>query len=181
MQIIDCTLEVHGESILEIFNTAIVSSTALYDDEPRTMANMREWFAIKSEKQFPVRGLVNESGELVAFSTYGSFRPLSGYRFTVEHSVYVHTDHRGFGHGDRMMKEIIEAAKQNGVHVMIGVIDASNHASIALHEKLGFTHGGTLHQVGYKFQRWLDVVFYQLLLRPGLPQDNCADWVSRRR
>ena len=165
MQIVDCTLDVHGEAILAILNEAIATSTALYDDEPRTMESMREWFAIKAAKNFPVLGLVGDSGQLLAFSTYGIFRNLSGYRYTVEHSVYVHPEHRGQGYGERMMLAVIDEAKQRGVHVMVGVIDASNQASVTLHEKLGFTHGGTLREIGFKFDRWLDVVLYQLVLK----------------
>ncbi len=165
MRIVDCTLDVHGEAILAILNEAIVTSTALYDDDPRTMESMREWFAIKAAKNFPVLGLVTETGQFAAFSTYGTFRSLSGYRYTVEHSVYVHPDYRGRGYGERMMLAVIEEAKERGMHVMVGVIDASNQASVTLHEKLGFTHGGTLREIGYKFDRWLDVVFYQLVLK----------------
>ena len=165
MQIVECTLDVHGEAILAILNEAIATSTSLYDDEPRTMESMCEWFATKAAKNFPVLGLVSESGQLLAFSTYGTFRNLSGYRYTVEHSVYVHRHHRGRGYGERMMLAVIGEAKQRGVHVMIGVIDTSNEPSITLHKKLGFTHGGTLREIGFKFERWLDVALYQLVLK----------------
>lgn len=162
---IECTFASHGEAILAILNEAILTSTALYDDEPRTMQMMQDWFATKQAKGFPVLGLASDSGELVAFATYGAFRHFSGYRFTVEHSVYVHSDHRGHGYGERMLSAVIQAAREQGVHVMVGVIDSTNASSIRLHEKLGFTASGTLREVGFKFQRWLDVVFYQLVLK----------------
>ncbi len=87
--------------------------------------------------------------------------------------MYVHKDHRGRGLGRAVMRELIEAAKQNDLHAMIGGIDATNIASIALHEQLGFKHVGTLPQVGFKFGRWLDLAFYQLLLNtPAHPVDG---------
>jgi L-amino acid N-acyltransferase len=164
MQIVDCTFESHSESILSILNDAIATTTAIYDETPRTIETMREWFSVKTAKSYPVLGLVNDSEQFVAFSTYGPFRPLFGYRFTVEHSVYVHRDHRHHGYGRRMLSEIIARAKVNSVHTMIGVIDSSNDASIALHTSMGFTHTGTLREVGFKFDRWLDVMFFQLVL-----------------
>ncbi len=164
MHIVDCTFDEHADAILAILNEAIATSTALYDYEPRTIDQMRVWFDVKIENHFPVLGLVNDDGCLVAFATYGFFRSFAGYRHTVEHSVYVHRDRRGNGYGKRVMLELIAAAETRGVHVMLGVIDAKNETSIALHEQLGFTHGGTLKQVGFKFGDWLDVVFYQRLV-----------------
>jgi phosphinothricin acetyltransferase len=91
----------------------------------------------------------------------------------VEHSVYVHKDHRGRGLGRVVMQELIAAARKNDVHAMIGGIDATNAGSIALHARLGFRHVGTLPQVGFKFGRWLDLAFYQLLLEtPAHPVDG---------
>lgn len=96
--------------------------------------------------------------------SYGTFRAWPAYKYTVEHSAYVHKDHRGLGLGRQIMKSLIAAAQENNVHALIGGIDTTNVGSIALHEGLGFKHVGTLPQVGYKFGRWLDLSFYQLLL-----------------
>jgi L-amino acid N-acyltransferase YncA len=85
----------------------------------------------------------------------------------------VHQHHRGRGLGHQMMLALIEAARERGVHAMVGGIDASNAASIALHQRLGFKHVGTLPQVGFKFGRWLDLAFYQLLMEtPHHPVDG---------
>ena len=71
------------------------------------------------------------------------------------------------------MQALIAEARQNDVHAMMGAIDATNAASIALHARLGFRHVGTLPQVGFKFGRWLDLAFYQLLLdTPAHPVDG---------
>lgn len=173
LTLIDCTYERHAEAILAIFNEAILNSTALYDYKLRTPATMLAWFATKQEKNFPVIGIEDSTGKLLGFGSYGTFRAWPAYKYTVEHSVYVHTNHRGQGLGYQLMQALIAAAQQQNMHAMIGGIDASNTGSIALHERLGFKQVGTLPQVGFKFGRWLDLSFYQLLLaKPVQPVDG---------
>ena len=171
--IVNCTFEAHAAAILDIFNEAIVNSTALYDYEERGSGSMVGWFEAKRAGGFPVIGVEDGDGVLMGFGSYGSFRAWPAYKYSVEHSVYVHKDHRGKGLGRTLLKELIAAARQDGMHAMIGGIDAANAASIALHEKFGFKHVGTLPQVGFKFGRWLDLAFYQLLLEtPAHPVDG---------
>ncbi|MDG0027235.1 GNAT family N-acetyltransferase [Trinickia sp. Y13] len=171
--IVRCTFERHGDAILAIFNEAIVNSTALYDYKPRTSQNMVAWFDAKQSGGFPVIGVEDGSGKLMGFGSYGTFRAWPAYKYTVEHSVYVEKDHRGQGLGRVLMQELIAAARHADLHAMIGGIDAANHGSIALHERLGFKHVGTLPQVGFKFGRWLDLAFYQLILEtPRHPVDG---------
>ena len=173
MQWVDCTDERHGEAILAIFNEAIVQSTALYDYEPRTRAQMTSWFEAKRAGGFPVLGLESDAGELMGFASYGSFRAWPAYKYSVEHSVYVHKDHRGRGLGRTLMKHAISAARSQNYHVLVGGIEAANVGSITLHQSLGFTHAGTIREAGFKFGRWLDVDFYQLILAtPTDPQDG---------
>lgn len=166
--IVQCTLERHGAAILEIFNDAIEHSTALFDYQPRTMQTMTSWFEVKRAGGYPVIGIENDEGALMAFGSYGAFRPFPANKYTVEHSVYVNEKHRGKGLGLVVMHEIIAAARRNNLHALIGGITTTNVASIALHEKLGFKHVGTLPEVGFKFGGWLDLSFYQLLLETPL-------------
>jgi phosphinothricin acetyltransferase len=171
--IIHCAFERHAEAILEIFNEVILNSTALYDYKPRAPQSMVGWFDAKRTGGFPVIGVEDDEGMLLGFGSYGTFRAWPAYKYTVEHSVYVHKDHRGRGLGRAVMRELIAAARQNDVYAMIGGIDATNTGSIVLHEQLGFKHAGTLPQVGFKFGRWLDLAFYQLLLdTPAHPVDD---------
>jgi len=171
--IVRCNFERHAEAILEIFNEAILHSTALYDYKPRTLQSMVTWFDAKRAGSFPVIGIEDGKGVLLGFGSYGTFRAWPAYKYTVEHSVYVHKDHRGRGLGRRVMQELIAAARENDIHAMLGGIDAANAGSIALHELLGFKHVGTLPQVGFKFGHWLDLAFYQLLLdTPAHPIDG---------
>lgn len=171
--LVQCTFEQHAAAILDILNDAIVYSTALYDYQPRQMQNMVTWFEAKRAGHFPVIGIEDAQGTLLAFGSYGSFRAFPAYKYTVEHSVYVHKNHRGHGLGAHIMQALIAAAKEQDLHAMVGAIDANNAGSIALHERLGFKHVGTLPQVGFKFGRWLDLAFYQLLLdTPAQPVDG---------
>jgi phosphinothricin acetyltransferase len=166
-------MDKHAGLILDIFNEVILNSTALYDYKERTPQSMVLWFKAKQDGGFPVFGVEDDAGNLLGFGSYGSFRAWPAYKYTVEHSVYVHKDWRGQGIGRILMQELIGFARKNELHAMLGGIDAANNASIALHEKLGFKHVGTLPQVGFKFDRWLDLAFYQLILdTPAHPVDG---------
>jgi len=164
MRLIQCTREQHAGAILRLLNDAILNTTALYDYRPRSPESISAWFDGKAEGNFPVLGMQGESGALLGFASYSAFRPHAAYKYTVEHSVYVDADHRRRGVAAALMQALISAARQQEYHVMVGGIDASNEASIGLHEKLGFTHVGTLRHAGFKFERWLDLAFYQLIL-----------------
>jgi L-amino acid N-acyltransferase YncA len=171
--IIPCDYQRHAQPILAIFNDAIANSTVLYDYKPRTMETMAGWFEAKLKGAYPVIGVESDSKELMGFATYGTFRAWPAYKYTVEHSVYVEERFRGRGLGKFLLKEIIAAAQGQNYHNLVGVIDASNTVSIRLHETMGFACCGTIRQAGFKFGRWLDVLFYQLILpTPPQPADG---------
>lgn len=173
LRLVDCSFEHHAAAILEIFNDAILNSTALYDYRARSMDNMRAWFEVKTAGAFPVIGVEDSDGTLLGFASYGTFRAWPAYKYTVEHSIYVHPTYRGLGLGKLLLPAIIKRARSHDVHVMVGGIDAENQASIALHERFGFTLAGTIRQAGFKFGRWLDLAFYQLTLdTPTDPVDG---------
>ena len=162
-----------SKPILAILNDAILNTTALYDYKPRTLATMTAWFEAKEKGNYPVVGAVTESGELMGFASYGPFRAWPAYKYTVEHSVYVARAFRGEGIGKRLLQEIVNAARQQDYHVLVGGIDSQNAVSIRLHERIGFQHAGTIRQAGFKFGRWLDLAFYQLILdTPARPVDG---------
>ncbi|HEY3390644.1 MAG TPA: GNAT family N-acetyltransferase [Prolixibacteraceae bacterium] len=159
--------------ILEILNEAILHSTALYDYKPRTMDNMKTWYMAKQHGNFPVIGLFDIDDTLLGFSSYGSFRNWPAYKYTVEHSIYIRSDRRGQGLGTILLKEIIKSAEEQDYHVLIGGIDASNNVSIQLHEKEGFIFCGTINHAGFKFGKWLNLSFYQLILKtPEYPEED---------
>ncbi len=132
-----------------------------------------EWFARKRAGNYPVLGIEDAGGALLGFATYGPFRAFPGYKYTVEHSVYVERGRRGEGIGRRLMVALIDAARAQQLHSLIGAIDASNASSIAFHRSLGFTPCGSIREAGFKFGRWLDLEFYQLILAtPDQPVDG---------
>lgn len=173
MDIVKCSRSRHAEAILGLFNDAILNTTALYDYQPRLPASMDTWFRDKEVGRFPVIGAEAPSGELMGFASYGRFRPHAAYKYTVEHSVYVHAAYRRRGVALRLLQELIDRAREQNYHVMVGGLDAQNVASIALHQRLGFVHAGTIRHAGYKFGRWLDLAFFQLVLEtPAHPMES---------
>jgi L-amino acid N-acyltransferase YncA len=159
--------------ILQIFNEAILNSTALYDYKPRTIEMMKSWFEAKQKGNYPVIGAVNEGGELLGFGSYGAFRAWPAYKYSVEHSIYVDKRFRAQGIGKALLQQVIDRARGQNYHVLIGGIDSQNVVSIRLHKKFGFQHSGTIRQAGFKFGRWLDLDFYQLILEtPAQPVEG---------
>jgi len=161
--VIHCRPE-HLEAIRGIYNHEILHTTALYEYEPRSAETMAAWWAAKQAAGLPVLGIEKGPGALAAFATWGPFRAFPAYQHSVEHSVYVETTFQGRGMGRTLVTALADEAVTRHLHMMVGVIDATNTASIALHRQCGFTHGGTLREVGFKFGRWLDVEFWQMLL-----------------
>jgi L-amino acid N-acyltransferase len=153
----------HLPEILTIYNEVIRNTTAVYSDEQVTLANREAWFDAKAELKLPVLVASDTSG-VVGFATFGEFRAPFCYRHSVEHTVHVRADCRGRGVGRALVLALLEAAARMQKHVMIAGIDADNAVSIGLHESLGFRTSGHLHQVGYKFGRWLDLKFLQRLI-----------------
>lgn len=150
-------------AILEIYNDVIVNTTAVYDYNPHTLAMRQQWFETKQQQGFPVF-VAEENGEILGFSSIGPFRAWAAYQYTVENSIYVAAAARGRGIAKLLMPPLIAAARQLKLHTMVAGIDASNEASIALHKKFGFTEVAHFKEVGYKFNRWLDLKFLQLIL-----------------
>ena len=150
-------------ALLEIINYNIINSTALYDYHPRTLAQQEAIFDDKLQKDFPILVAVLEN-KIVGFGYYSEFRFREAYRFTVEHSVYVHPDYQGLKIGQKLLETLIEKAKNQKLHTMIAVIDSENQASVKFHEKLGFETVGIIKESGFKFNRWLHSVFMQKML-----------------
>ncbi|WP_396181439.1 GNAT family N-acetyltransferase [Flavobacterium sp.] len=150
-------------AILEIINEQILTGTALYDYKPRTLAQQLAIFDEKLQKGFPII-VAKIADEIVGFGYYSEFRFREAYKFTVEHSVYAKKNYIGKGIGNLLLTELIELAKKQNLHTMIGVIDSENESSIAFHEKFGFEKAGFIKEAGYKFDRWLHSVFMQKML-----------------
>jgi phosphinothricin acetyltransferase len=149
--------------ILDIYNHAILNTTAVYQEQVHTLPMREQWFADKLKLGHPV--FVAEIGwEVIGFSTYGPFRNWPGYRFKVEHSVYVHYNYRGKGVGKLLVQAVITHARDKGMHAIIAGVDTLAESSLRLHHTLGFVEVAHFKQVGYKFGRWLDLKFLELII-----------------
>lgn len=156
------------EGIVAIYNDAVRTTTAIWNESVTDAAGRAAWLADRRAAGYPVLVAVEEGPDggptVLGYATFGDWRAWDGYRHTVEHSVYVHGDSRGRGVGGALLHALIGRARDMGKHVMVAGVEAGNTASMALHGKFGFTEVGVLREVGCKFGRWLDLAFLQLTL-----------------
>lgn len=150
-------------AILEIYNDAVMNTTAIWNEHLSDLEGRKDWWRQRVESGFPVL-TAQLSGRCVGYATYGHFRPNHGYKHSRELSIYVAATERGNGIATKLMQALEQHARDNAVHVLVGGIEATNTASIALHEKHGFRKVAHLEQVGRKFDRWLDLVLMQKVL-----------------
>ena len=151
-------------AIRDIYNEAVRHTTAIWNEEEVDLADRRLWYQARITRGFPVL-VAAQDDTILAYASYGDFRTFAGYRFTVENSIYVHRNHRGQGVAKELLPALIEHARAAGLHTMIAGIEAQNAASFSLHEQFGFVEVGRLPEVGFKFGRYLDLVFMQLQLQ----------------
>ncbi|MDY6551574.1 GNAT family N-acetyltransferase [Acinetobacter sp. YIM 103518] len=151
--------------ILEIYNAEILNGLATWNEQPYDLKYFQTWLKQLQQQNFPVFVIEDSIKNKVAgYADYASFRNFSGYKYSVEHSVYISPEYAKQGLGKRLMQHLIEHAKLNNMHVMIAGIDHENIGSIELHKKLGFVQTGYMPQVGQKFGNWRDLVLMQLML-----------------
>ncbi|MDB5136547.1 MAG: N-acetyltransferase [Mucilaginibacter sp.] len=153
--------DLHG--ILDIYNHAIIHTTSVYSEHPHTYDMRLTWYNDRVSSGFPVF-VAEADGQIVGFGTFGHFRVWPCYRYTVEHSVYVHIDHRGKGISKLLIGRLIDRAREMKLHAMIAGIDGENQVSYHLHQSFGFVEVAHFKEVGFKFGRWLDLKFMELLL-----------------
>ena len=158
--IIRPAVEADLPAILAIYNDAVAKTTAIWNDTPVDLANRRAWFVARAAQDYPIL-VAEEDAVVVGYGSFGDFRPFEGYRFTVEHSVYVAEGVRRRGIASSLLTALEERARAMGKHVMVGGIAADNEASLSLHERIGFVETGRMPEVGFKFGRWLDLVLMQ--------------------
>ena len=157
--------------MLDIYNEVIIHTTAVYQYQPHTLEMRQAWFNTKKQEGFPVF-VAEEGNTILGLSTIGTFRAWQAYKYSVENSIYVAAAARGKGIGRLLMQPIIEAARQMDMHTIIAGIDATNDISLRLHKSFGFEEVAHFKQVGYKFGRWLDLKFLQLILNtPANPSE----------
>lgn len=149
-------------AVNDIYNQYVLHSTCTYQESPETMDGRRLWFDRHSEAH-PV--IVAEfAGQIVGWGSLSAYHPRSAYRRTVENSVYVHHEFHRRGIGSHLLDKLITRARELRHHVIIAAIDAEQPASVALHARFGFQQVGHMKHLGFKFNRWLDVIYMELLL-----------------
>lgn len=151
------------DAILAIYNDAIINTTAVYSEEPHTLEMRKTWYQDRVKNNFPVY-VAETDGMVAGFSSFGHFRVWPCYRYTVEISVYVETSYRGRGISKILLQSLIDRAKEMNMHAVIAGISADNEISLNLHRSFGFKEVADFKEVGYKFGRWLDLKFLELLL-----------------
>ena len=149
--------------MLDIYNEIIENTTAIFQYDLHTIEMRKEWFTKKQEENFPVF-IAEENNFIIGFSTFGQFRNWQAYKYSVENSVYVKAGQRGKGIGKLLLQPLIDAAKEMKLHTIIAGIVADNEASISLHKQFGFVEAAHFKEVGFKFNKWLDLKFLQLML-----------------
>jgi phosphinothricin acetyltransferase len=150
-------------AINDIYNHYVYSSTCTYQEQPETLEARHAWFAHHDPARHPITVALRED-QIVGWGSLSEFRDRSAYRFTVEDSVYIRHDMHRRGIGSAILADLIQRAKIIGFKTIIAGADAEQLASIAIHRKFGFEEVAHFRKVGFKFQRWLDVIFLQLWL-----------------
>jgi phosphinothricin acetyltransferase len=159
-------------AILSIYNDIILNTTAVFEYRPHTYEMRAQWFAGRIRDGWPVF-VAELGGNIAGFSSMGPFRAWPAYKYSAENSVYVDSNYRGKGIGRLLLAPLIEAAEKKEMHALIASIEASNQVSLHLHRSFGFEEVAHFREVGYKFGRWLDLKFLELILNgPRQPEET---------
>jgi phosphinothricin acetyltransferase len=150
-------------AITQIYRHYVDHSNVTFDTEPPSEAAMAEKFAHLMTLGHPLV-VAEVDGQTVGYAYASFYRPRAAYRFTCEDSIYLHPEATGQGLGKVLLRDLLERSKAAGFQQMLAVITAGTANSIGLHEQFGFRQVGHLSAVGYKFDRWLDVVHLQRAL-----------------
>jgi phosphinothricin acetyltransferase len=153
--------------ISDIYNHIILNTTAVYQYVAQPLDMRKAWYDAKMKDGYPVF-VAEDEGRVIGFSSYGPFRAWAAYKYTVENSVYVAEGQRGKGIGKLLIQPLIDSAREKGMHAIIAGIDATNDSSVRLHQSFGFKEVAHFKEVGYKFGRWLDLKFLELVLETPL-------------
>jgi phosphinothricin acetyltransferase len=152
--------------MLEIYNHYVANSTVTFDEDALTLAEMRKKFRIVADLGYPWLVAVSPGGNVLGYAYVTPWKPKAAYRFTVENSIYLGPASTGKGLGAALMAELLVRAKAAGIREVVAVIaDKGAEASLALHQRFGFTEIGHMGRVGFKFGRWLGTVLLQKSLK----------------
>jgi L-amino acid N-acyltransferase YncA len=151
-------------SILEIYNEAVLHTTATADYEPRSLESQYAWFEEHERNGYAIFVALNDADRVIGWSSLSRYKERYGYRFSTENSIYIHPAWRGQGVGKLLMPPLIEAARTMGVHAILAGVSADNEASLKLHAQFGFEKVAHFRETVYKFGQWLDIVYMEKML-----------------
>lgn len=149
--------------IQRIYNYAILHTTATFDIEPKTLADRVEWLK-KHTDAYPVIIALIDS-KIVGWAAIGPYGERKAFQYSVENAVYIDCDYQGRGVGSALLAELLKLSEELGYHAVIALVVGDNESSVKLHEKFGFAHVGTMREVGWKFDKWLDLLIYEIIIR----------------
>ena len=153
--------------IREIYNYYVRNSVVTFDEKVWSIAQWREKFAFLRKLDLPFLVAQSPSGQILGYALVQPWAGKSAYRYTVENSIYPGQAAAGKGLGRALLEALIEACQRKGIREIVAVIsDKGAEASVALHERLGFTEVGRMGRVGFKFGRWLGTIYLQKSLKP---------------
>ncbi len=151
-------------ALLAIYNHEILNGVATFDLQPKSLAERQSWFDEHNKNNHPLL-VAEQDGEVLGYASLSRYAEKAAYNSTVELSVYIAPSARRQGIASQLMPAVIDLAKKdNATHLIVSLITGTNLASITLHQKFGFNKVGTLHQVGYKHEQFLDVHIYELFV-----------------
>lgn len=151
-------------AITEIYNEAILTTNATFDNEPKTLAEQKAWFTAHDAKR-PI--LVAERDKVVVgWASLSEWSSRCAYADTAEISIYIKQELRSQGIGKGLMTAIMQEGKRIGLHTVIARITEGNQSSLHLHEEAGFENIGVMREVGHKFGKLLDVRLMQRIYPP---------------
>ncbi len=153
-------------SITAIYNSVLLTSTAIYNDTPVTVDDRHAYWQSRLAQNYPLLVAVDDTNpnDILGYATFGDFRSWPGYRFTVEGTIHIREGVRNRGLGTELLNHLITRARTLNKHALIAGVDSENGASLRFLTRYGFKEVGRLPEVGYKFNRFLTLVFLQYLL-----------------
>lgn len=157
----NCTIN-DAQTICDIYNYYIKNTTITFEEVPLIPKNISERIRKVTEK-YPWF-IYEFNGEILGYAYAGEFKSRCAYRYTLESSVYLSYKYISKGIGSELYIRLIDECRRIGIHSLIGVIAIPNEPSVSLHKKLGFKLAGKFSEVGYKFNKWVDVENWQLML-----------------
>lgn len=152
-----------ADAIARIYNHYVLDTIVTFEEQPVSVQEMAERISEVAAAALPWL-VAEEAGQVIGYAYASKWKGRCAYRYSVESTVYLEPNAAGKGHGTRLYEQLFALLRARGVHVVIGGIALPNAASIALHEKLGMRQAGLFSEVGFKFEKWIDVGYWQITL-----------------